>query len=307
MNSIYSCLVLVLLFSCEAKNNKEKSATPDGGTISQAKKLEALPYQLNTPQETYRLPGSLVELSGMQSIDDKLIACLQDEDGVIYLFDREQQKVVREISWGPGGDYEGIAGDSQDLYVLKSDGTIFKVSNYNSSPALTVRKWKTKPEKSCDAEGLFLMDGAVLLLACKGGKDNLRNIWAFDLEKERLQERPFLQISLAALENAVLSSSLDRFSLGVKKLLDPKGESGILAPSGIAIHPHTKDLYIISAASKLLVVFTAAGELKNITALPASIFIHPESITFTPAGDLLIGNEGKGAEASILFFKYDKI
>lgn len=308
MNSMYSLLVLLVLFSCEAKNNKEKPEKSDGETIPLSKGWQSLPYQLNNPQEIYTLPGSLVELSGMQSLSDKLIACVQDEDGVIYLFDREQKKVIREISWGPKGDYEGIAGNSQLLYILRSDGTIFKVGNYNSSSPLIVEKWKIRLDKSCDAEGLFLADSPdLLLLACKGGVGDLRNIWEFDMRKQILRERPYLQISLEVLENAMVSNGLDRFSLGVKKMLDPKGESGVLAPSGIAIHPQTHDLYIISSISKLLVVFTATGELKSITALPASIFIQPESITFTPEGNLLIGNEGKGAEASILFFEYDKI
>lgn len=308
MHSLYSLLVLLVLFSCEAKNNKEKSEGSYGETIPPSKGWQSFPYQLDVPQETYMLPGSLVELSGMQSLGDELVACVQDEDGTIYLFDRTQKKVVGEINWGPGGDYEGIAGNSRELYVLSSDGTIFKVSNYNSSSPLTVKKWKTKLDKSCNAEGLFLVEGkAVLLLACKGGTGNLRNIWAFDIRNETLKEQPYLQVSLEALENAMIDSGLDRFSLGIKKMIDPKGESGILAPSGVAVHPKTEDLYILSAISKLLVVFTSAGELKNVTALPASLFTQPESISFTPEGNLLIGNEGKGAQASILFFKYDKI
>ncbi|MBW3546042.1 MAG: hypothetical protein KY428_10675, partial [Bacteroidetes bacterium] len=202
---MYSLLVLLVFFSCDAKNNKGKPEMPDGETIPLSKGWQSLPYQLNNPQEIYTLPGSLVELSGMQSLSDNLIACVQDEDGVIYLFDREQKKVIREISWGPKGDYEGIAGNSRLLYILRSDGTIFKVSNYNSSSPLAVEKWKTRLDKSCDAEGLFLMDSPdLLLLACKGGAGDLWKIWEFDMRKAMLREGPLLQMSLEVLAVAVV-------------------------------------------------------------------------------------------------------
>ena len=298
-----------MLAACNSSNKENESSTLDGEAITapaQDTALALIGYHLAEPTTVYSLPESLNEISGMQMIGPELVACVQDEECIIYLFNLETGKLEREIKWGKNGDYEGIAGNESALYIVESGGDLFKVSNYMNADKPQVQKLKTRLEKNCDAEGLyFLADKHVLLIACKEGKKGVRNIWAFDLQKEALQSAPYLQIPQEVLEQELVKGGLDRFSLGLKKALDAKGESGVLAPSGIAQHPVTKDFYILSAQSNLLVVVTPEGEVKYVEELRNSLFQQPESITFTAAGDMLIGNEAKGGKPNILRFKYE--
>ncbi len=307
MKYLFIFFSVILLAACGQKKDTQAPGTTDGLTAKDSSLQQGIAYKFNNPDEIYTLPGSLQEISGMQMLNDNLIACIQDEEGILYLFSTTHKKVVKEIPWGQKGDYEGLTGNSQALYVLRSDGTIFKVSNYNSNTPPNVQRWKTDLDARCDAEGIVLLpDKNTLLVTCKGGDSGLRNIWAVDVQTQEMHASPYHQITQDMLESKMVTDGLDQFLLSLKKTFDIKGESGILAPSGLAVHPVTKDLYIISANSKLLLVFAPTGELKFVKELPASLFIHPESITFTAAGDMLVGNEGKGTKPSILYFKYDK-
>lgn len=310
MKLYFYLIISLLLISACGETGKEPLELADGQAI-EASNIDStgsyIGYRFNEPDEVYTMPGSLTELSGMQYLSIGLIACVQDEKGTIYLFDREKKQLVKSVHWGKRGDYEGIAGDEQTLYVLESTGTVYKVSNYLLSESPEVEALATGLPKACDAEGLFLLENdEKLLIACKGGELGVRDIWAYDLQKKVLEEKPFISLSQERLESHFITTGLDRFSLVLKKLLDAKGESGILAPSGIAQHPNTRDVFVVSANSNLLLIFNPAGELISLEELSAKLFAHPESITFTEDGGLLIGNEGKGVAPTILYFNYDK-
>ena len=76
-------------------------------------------------------------------------------------------------------------------------------------------------------------------------------------------------------------------------------------PSGIAIHPMTGQIYMISSVGKLLVVLNKNRDLSAKYALDKDVFKQPEGICFSPDGDLYISNEGRGKSANILHFKFD--
>lgn len=296
----------MILPACDSPSESAANgATTDGA--SEVIFIPEMGYRIHKPDKKYTLPGSLAELSGMQSLNDSLIACIQDEKGIIFLFDLQSEKVVEEISWGAGGDYEGIAGHRKVLWVLESNGTLNRISNFAAGATPVVKKMPLAIERGCDAEGLCLTpDHKTLLIACKAGIEGERNIWKFDLATEQLVTEPYLVLQEDDMEAKLIESDLDKISLGLYKFLNVKGESGILAPSGIAFHPLTKDLFVLSAASKTLTVLDHAGEVKWVQELPSQFFPQPESITFTPNGTLLIGNEGKGIAPTILLFTYDE-
>jgi uncharacterized protein YjiK len=303
---------MLLLLAC----GSQPESAANGATTDEAAGLVLIPemgYSILNPDRTYTLPGSLMELSGMQSLGDSLLACVQDEKGIIFLYDLQKQEVVAEIPWSEDGDYEGIAGNEQLLWVLKSDGTLYRITHFmkggaQAGSAPQVKEITTSLSSACDAEGLCMMpDKKTLLIACKEGVDGERTIWQFDPEKEELLSDPYLRLQEDQLEEELISSDLDKISLGLYKFLNVKGESGILAPSGLAFHPITGELYILSAASKTLTILDKSGNVKGVQELPSQLFPQPESITFMPDGTMLIGNEGRGGAPTILLFTYDKI
>ncbi|WP_040396164.1 hypothetical protein [Cesiribacter andamanensis] len=296
---------MLLLLACR----QEGDGGTNGATTSPytgSESLAALGYRIDQPAKTYTLPGSLRELSGMQSLGQQQLACIQDEEGIIYLFDLQKGEVVQEVPWGEPGDYEGVAGSREELWVLKSDGTLYQLRKLWTGEAPQVREFQTPLTQACDAEGLSLLPNAqALLIACKEGAAGERRIWRFSTDSLQLDPVPYLQLEHAEMEEEFIETELDRVSLSLQKFLSVRGESGVFVPSGLAIHPLTGDLFILSAASKILVVVDKTGKLSYIQELPSAIFLQPESITFLPDGTLLIGNEGGAAESTILLFTYD--
>ncbi len=78
-------------------------------------------------------------------------------------------------------------------------------------------------------------------------------------------------------------------------------------PSALAVHPLTRDVYILSAKSGMLVVSDMQGRISSVYVLHPDIFFQPEGIAFFTDGDMLISNEGNrktGSPGNILIFTY---
>ncbi len=127
-----------------------------------------------------------------------------------------------------------------------------------------------------------------LLLAIKDaepGGENYKGIYAFDLVSKKMQGEPAYKIDL--------DHSLLQDDKGKKK------SSGIM-PSAITIHPSTKELFITDGRKSKLLVLDNKGDVKKLYKLDKQSFAQPEGITFTPAGELFISNEGPKQPANIL-------
>lgn len=303
MNVIVFLYLMVLSFvACSGKGSEENNTShiPDS--------TQVLPgYRINEPSRVYELPEELEEVSGMAAVSPTQLLLNEDENGKLYLFDLQKGSVEKEVKWGEDGDYEGTAIVGETAYVVNSKGTVFRIENFKADDP-EVEEYKNEALEECDVEGLhYLKDENVLLIACKEGTGKEeRSIYSFSLENHSLQPDPYRVLDLKEIEDRLLTNGFDQLSVGLKKFLDPKGESGILFPSGIAVHPETGEWFILSSQSKLLVVYSGEGELKNVVELRNELFLQPESIAFTPNGDLYIGNEGRGGEPNILKFEYVK-
>ena len=275
-----------------------------GGNNSSSSDQEALPYRLNKPDRVYELPEELEEISGLSTLSPTQLLCNEDETGRLYVFNTETAQIEQSIRWGEEGDYEGVAVKGSSAYVLKSDGDIFEIQSFMEQER-QVKKYNNEQLEGCEAEGLCLLPGTdMLLVACKKGEADYRSIYAFNTQEGKLQTEPYRQLSFSGLEDKLLDTNLDKFALRLRNFLDPKDGSALLFPSGIATHPFTREIYVLSAKTELLVVYTGEGALKNIYELTHERFLQPEAIMFTANGDMYIGNEGKGGKPNILKFIY---
>ncbi len=118
------------------------------------------------------LPDTLREISGLTSLDVNSCACVQDENGILFIYDVVKNEIRAQQVFGGDGDYEGIAKVGESVYVMRSDATLFEISNYTSDK-LKVTTYKTNvPAQDC--EGLcYDREHQRLLIAVKGkaGKD----------------------------------------------------------------------------------------------------------------------------------------
>jgi uncharacterized protein YjiK len=247
----------------------------------------SFPYDLAVPARSWKLPGSLTEISGLSYIDEQRLACVQDEKGIIYIFNLPGGKVESEIIFGDDGDYEDIEVIQDDAWVLKSNGTLYQVEEFlkNSTPA--VNKYPTALSRRNDTEGLaYDPDQDALLMACKEepfpeeiDATGSRAVYRFDRKSGTLVPDPSLLINL------------DKYSYHKNFM-----------PSGIAIQPVTGNIFIIGSVGKLLLVLSEQGEMLAIIKLNPKIFPQPEGICFSPDGTLFISNEGAGGTGTILEF-----
>ena len=238
----------------------------------------------------WKLPDILEEVSGIEWIGNNKIACVQDEDGIIFIYNLYSHKIEKEIKFAGPGDYEGIAIDDKTAYVLRSDGSIFKVQQFQSSKPITT-KYHTFLTEDQNVEGLCLdkMNNR-LLLALKDEdliKKDFKGVYAFDLSQDILLERPVFELDL---KDDLLSESGEKISKRLR-------------PSEIEIHPNSSDIYILDAKAPKLLILDPKGIIKKVYKFNENEFSQPEGISFQPDGTLYISNEAGNEPANILNVK----
>jgi hypothetical protein len=62
------------------------------------------PYDLNAPDQVYKLNSELEEISALTYLEDGKLACVQDEDGILYTFDAQEGEIVGKYKFGKHGD-----------------------------------------------------------------------------------------------------------------------------------------------------------------------------------------------------------
>jgi len=296
-----SILILFLIFiSCFNPGEME----PNGP------KEEDFSYDLENPDDKIPLPSYLEEISGLSYYGKHKIACIQDEKGIIYILNLDQEKISKKIEFGDDGDYEDIAVVDKTAYVLRNSGHIYRIEHFNKKDR-EVKKYNTPLKEKNNTEGMAydpLTNG--LLIACKGSpsieKENpykgYRAIYRFDLKEEKLEKTPLFLVDLERLDSYKDLSAFEKLSISVAKRLRLVESGTSFQPSGIAIHPRYGDIYIIASVGKLLIVLDRRGKVTEVRELDPKIFRQPEGICFSPSGELFISSEGHGGKGYILSF-----
>jgi len=228
-----------------------------------------------SPSHSVTLPKALKEISALQWMSNDVLACLEDENGIIYHINPSSGAILDQFPFDDPGDYEGITFHQGSYYVLKSNGNILKVKGKNTS------LFKFKKNKDFDFEGLcFDPVTNNLLVACKthGDKDKDDNlfIYSFSLADNEYSEEPFLKLK--------------------KKKVHPDFKA-----SAIARHP-LGDLYVLSGPARLLLILSPANEVKQLLKLDKETYPQAEGLTFSPTGEMYIANEKNKTGPSLLTF-----
>ena len=279
-----------------------------GSTVTNDKIITE--YNLTSPDVFLVLPDILREISGLTSIDSTSVACIQDDNGILFIYDIIKNKIKKQYTFSGDGDYEGIARVHKTIYVLRSDGTLFEISEYESNDFHLTTYATGIP--SSNNEGLcYDQNNNRLLIACKGKfakghtyKDK-RAIYAFDLQSKTLSKKPVFVFDLQEIKEFALENNIHLPTRTKKK--GQITESSIkLKISAICIHPLTKRLFLLSASDHLLCIFNMNSDLEHVEQLNPALFNKAEGITFLENGDMLISNEGQSKKPTVLRFNYRK-
>lgn len=310
------CPILFCL-SCgnDTGSSRHNSEEPGPAAETPAPETSAPPvppyefaYRINEPDATFKLPGKLQEISGLSlSIDGESLLAVNDELGEIYYLDKNKGTVIKEVKFESNGDYEGIEAVNNAIYVVKSNGTIYEVKNIGEEKQETT-DLKTDLGNAYNVEGLcFDPATGYLLLACKGkaGKgdeyDDKRAVYAYDLSSKKFLETPVLLIDRQEIEKLAEDGKAGA-TQKLAELFNPSLADDAFAPSGIAIHPLTREIYLVSSIGKILVIINSEGKILHLEPLDPHVHRQPEGITFDRDGTLYIGNEGRGGSGRLLKF-----
>lgn len=262
--------------------------------------------ELSQPIDNIVLPEILHEISGLTDVGPTTIACIQDEQGIIFIYDFVQKEITEKIKFGDDGDYEGITRVDDDIFVLRSDGVLFQV-NYKGQKNAIVTQFETGiPAKNNEALCYDEVNNRLLIgskiKSGKGSNNDERHIYAFDLTSDSLDSTPAYTLNKKAIIDFADSNKI-QLPTTWKKNADTATVDLKLGVSGISIHPKTQDLYVLCAIDYLFLIYNQKGELKEIKALNKIKYPQAEGITFGANGDLFISNEGQDGEPSLIRFK----
>jgi uncharacterized protein YjiK len=269
-------LSISFLYACEPKKQKEN-------TDSTFQNVQ-LPYNFESPSEQYDLPKKLKEISGLSYYKNNQLACVNDEEGKVFMYDLTKKEIVEKIPFGKDGDYEGIEVIGNEVFILKSNG---KINSFKIGEAFERTIDCTDPDV-IEYEGLgYDPKNKRLLLAAKErvkDKDDKKMIYAYDFDRKIL----FKNIAIP------------------QEQITDEANGKDFRPSGIAVNPLTGQYFILASDGKKLLVLSEDGQKEALISLNPKIFKQPEGICFSPDGVLYISSEGKDGDGYILSFEISK-
>ena len=262
--------------------------------------VNSVGYDLSRPDRTVSLPPVLLEVSGITVIDSTSVACVQDENGIVFIFDMVKNEIRDQFIFHYAGDFEGITRVASTFYILRSDGTLFEARNQASSGNLQQIIESGGPP--AEYEGLCYDNlNHRLLIVPKNnprqdsGDKKRHPVYGLDLKSGKYTEEPVLEFDL---------TEINRYAAENKIEVPDDKKKIVLKVAAIGIHPITKMLYVISGPDRMLFVFDEDGRINYIEKLDKDLFNMPEGISFHENGDMLISNEGRTNPPTILLFKY---
>jgi glutamine cyclotransferase len=290
----YVFLSLLILSSC-VNDKKDKKDSDKALVAGRAVAVSSAgTYDMSKPVNKWELPAQLNEISGIVKIDNNHILAIEDLHPTLYTLnlDKGKASIADTVSFYETAkdkfDIEDVAVIGNDAYALWSHGSIFKITDWKKGKQ--VKEIETGLDKKNNTEGLaYDPVTGNLLIACKNEsgladeKKSARALYELDIKSEKLLEKPFLVIES-------------------KDLKAMSGDKVKFFPSGVAIHPATHDIYVISTKdTKCMAQFSHDGQLKSFTYLDKDLLEQPEGISFDPSGNLYISTEGKHGQPAYIY------
>jgi uncharacterized protein YjiK len=267
-------ILLLILVSC--KNEKSDN------TFS---------YNMQDLSDMRFLPEELREVSGLSMVPNTThdLACVQDEAGVIYIFDLQKNKIKKRVNFQTHDDFEAIEMVGNDAYLLTSVGDLYYIRELKEQPVIT----KIRIDAGQELEGMgYDESNNRLLIVPKTQSDKSKvKVYAYDLKDKKFQNHPIIHLSTEAVRRFCMRNNI---KLDISKKKFP------FKPSAIAVHPITKNIYILASVGKVLCVLSPKGAIIDIQQLDDILYPQPEGITFLADGHLVIASEGKAGILVIL-------
>lgn len=250
-------------------------------------------YDLEAGNATHwRLPGRLREISGLATTSDHRLLAHDDEAGVVYEIDLQDESIVKQFQMADMADtveddFEGIAVADDWIYLVTSSGRIYETPEGADGESVLYRVHATGVGRECEIEGLaYDADRRELLLMCKDARDE-------DLEGR-----------LPVYRWSIDEKRLNADSSAVPAVRDFARHIGsrVYRPSGIERHPVSGNYFVIAARPGAIAEVTPKGEVVAARRFTAEWHRQVEGIAFAADGALIIADEGGGGRARLTVY-----
>lgn len=241
----------------------------------------------STSLKQWKLPKKLNEISGLAVTPDGRLFAHGDEKGIVYQIDYENGSLIKAFSLGDPavrGDFEGIALVGNVVYLVTSEGKIYRANEGRDGERVAYQAFDTGLASQCEIEGLALDGrGQDLLLACKESRAKalvgISMIYRWSLKEQR-----------------VLPQSIAVDAVAVARRLGKKAFN----PSGIDVVGASGHLILVAAHQQAIVETDANGRILAALRFPLqNRHRQSEGIAITPDGRLLIADEGGDGRARL--------
>lgn len=256
------------------------------------------PYQLVRPDSIYELPEVLREISGLGITSTGEVGCIQDERGLIFIYDTQMREVNRRIGFAKDADYEGLTFIDADAFVLRNNGNIYRVTTFDTGKP-SKEKYKSLLNRKNNTKGIAYEPGKDrVLVVCQdgyrtGGEMIERMaVFAYDIDSNRVADSVAYHLTLDDVKLYAELAEPETYE-EVFPMFFGHQRTFAAYPSAIAVHPKTGDIYIASGVGRLLFILNPEGILVHIERLREDTYRQIEAMAFRADGTLLLASEGK--------------
>jgi uncharacterized protein YjiK len=237
-----------------------------------------------TPDQQWRLPDGLHEISGLAATSDGRLFAHDDERAVIYEVDPARGSIVKSFALGEAelhADFEGLAvGPDGAFWLTTSRGELYRFREGADGARVAFQRFDVGLGEACEIEGLaYLAAEDSLILACKRTQArNMRDTialyrWPFSGDASHWRRLPEADVAEAA--------AVRRFR-----------------PSSIEFDARTGRMILLSANDAAMVELDAEGVVLSARELEGP-HPQPEGAAILPDGSLIISDEGGDGQAQL--------
>ena len=240
------------------------------------------------------MPPELSEISGLALTADGRLLAHDDELSRVFELDPRRGVIVKTFTLGNGlkGDFEGITVAGSDIYMVLSNGMLYKFREGANGTRVQYTTHDTRLAKLCEFEGVvYEPDSARLVLPCKQVKGK---------GKDRDDEVVIYRWRIGSSD----STGITRM---VVPLSDVAGENKWkkFRPSDITLEPATGNYVIISSLEKGIVVMTPDGDVLSSGPLPGK-HEQAEGVAITSDNVLIISDEATNRPAAVTLYRWQR-
>ena len=242
------------------------------------------------PVAEWIMPPELREISGLALTARGTVLTHDDNVGRVYEIDPRTGILLKGFSLAGGvrGDFEAITIAGTDIYLMRSNGKIYKFKDGADASQVAYSVYDTGLGKECEFESMaFEADSSRLVMVCKKF-----------LDKRAPKEVLIFHVPLPFGDRSAISA----VHVAIKDVIGSNKWKNF-HPSDVNIDPFTKNYVIVASHEKGLIEVTPDGEVVRSEPLPGD-HRQPEGVAITPDSLLLVSDEANVKPPAITLYRW---